>query len=453
VEASYYRPPSVISSSRDAPVFVRATNLSAWVPSEPPAEPAEPPPIVPPPPKRRKSPPKGPAAMRNIMAARASFPSSNASTSTLVQLTASTSSTSSGISGDLERDLAAGGLFLDGRPRDPTLLRLPTESALKPGRDSLGGGSTSVARVVHALPPKPDGASRSSDVQTLPARRESASWVAPKRERPPSPRLGYSPPPPYATPSAATPIPPPHASMESFSVPWPVTQSHFVKQIHPSNPRDALVLDQLVLGPKGSRFAAICEWPNWFRWFRNSWFPGGEWLYLWETQLPEGSELVKFKYGCQIASMAWSKDDSVVYVLTEDGQVSSAATVGLVGVIIVFCKRKLTSGRAGCIAGFSKCRGSKWGRRCAWHTPKTSLQLLFRMPCECGYSRLLASVAGIFGIGLIISVLGTWQQQTSIKRAGTTALRFVDDGDALVGGGPDGALSVQIFFLCFFSGC
>ena len=29
--------------------------------------------------------------------------------------------------------------------------------------------------------------------------------------------------------------------------------------------------------------------------------------------------------------MAWSKDDTTVYVLTEDGQVTSAATVGLVG--------------------------------------------------------------------------------------------------------------------------
>ena len=41
---------------------------------------------------------------------------------------------------------------------------------------------------------------------------------------------------------------------------------------------------------------------------------------------------------------------------------------------------------------------------------------------------------------LTIIVIGTWQAQRSIVRPNVTAIKFVDDGGALLGGTRDGVL-------------
>lgn len=48
--------------------------------------------------------------------------------------------------------------------------------------------------------------------------------------------------------------------------------------------------------------------------------------------------------------------------------------------------------------------------------------------------------------------LGTWQEQRSILRQNVTAIKFVGDGDAMIGGTSDGVLWViQLVLVCVSS--
>lgn len=83
--------------------------------------------------------------------------------------------------------------------------------------------------------------------------------------------------------------------------------------------------------------------------------------------------------------------------------------------------------------------------RSAWRMKKTGLLCLCPLGLKSGFSFLVSFHPWILYFLEILRLTkwptsGTWQQQREIARSAVTVIKFVQDGNALIGGCRDGVL-------------
>lgn len=168
--------------------------------------------------------------------------------------------------------------------------------------------------------------------------------------------------------------------------PWPVQESFYSTRI--KSEEDAGV-QQIAFSSDGERFAVICS---------------DRTIRIWNTE--HKVETARLAQTAPVQAIAWMTDDAGVVSLGQDGVIS------------------------------------KWTRNNQSHWQWAKLLDAGKEDSICfAYQRDRIAVAfPRVGVKVWIWIKGTWQPQRSILRQNVTSIRFVEDGEALIGGTSDGVL-------------
>lgn len=168
--------------------------------------------------------------------------------------------------------------------------------------------------------------------------------------------------------------------------PWPVQESFYSTRI--KSEEDAGV-QQIAFSSDGERFAVICS---------------DRTIRIWNTQ--HRVETARLAQTAPVQAVAWMTDDAGVVSLGQDGVIS------------------------------------KWTRNNQSHWQWAKLLDAGKEDSVCfAYQRDRIAVAfPRVGVKVWIWIKGTWQSQRAILRQNVTSIRFVEDGEALIGGTSDGVL-------------
>lgn len=170
------------------------------------------------------------------------------------------------------------------------------------------------------------------------------------------------------------------------SYPWPVQESFYSARI---KSEEVAGVQQIAFSSDGERFAIIC---------------GDRTIRIWNTQ--HKVETARLAQNAPVQAIAWMTDDAGVVTLGQDGVIS------------------------------------KWTRNNQSHWQWAKLLDAGKEDSVCfAYQRDRIAVAfPRVGVKVWIWIKGTWQPQRSILRQNVTSIRFVEDGEALIGGTSDGVL-------------
>ncbi|KAG1835530.1 WD40-repeat-containing domain protein [Suillus variegatus] len=166
--------------------------------------------------------------------------------------------------------------------------------------------------------------------------------------------------------------------------PWPTQESMYSTRIKSDS--DAGVRE-IVFSSDGERMAVVCH---------------DRTIRIWSVS--NRVETARLAQNSPISSVAWMADDNGIITLGQDGMIS------------------------------------KWTRNNHWQWAKL-LDAGKEESISFTYNRDRLAVAfPRFGVRVWLWIKGTWQPQRSILRQNVTCIKFVEDGEALLGGTSDGVL-------------
>ncbi|KAG6332308.1 hypothetical protein ID866_6780 [Astraeus odoratus] len=170
------------------------------------------------------------------------------------------------------------------------------------------------------------------------------------------------------------------------SYPWPVYEPLYSTRIRSD---DDVAIRQIAFSSDAERFAVICN---------------DRTIRIWNTL--HRTEIARLAQNAPVLAVAWMTDDVGVVSLGQDGLIS------------------------------------KWTRNNQNHWQWAKLLDAGKEDSICfAYQRDRIAVAfPRLGVKVWIWIKGTWQPQRSILRQNVTSIKFVEDGEALIGGTSDGVL-------------
>ncbi|KAF8162830.1 hypothetical protein B0H34DRAFT_693093 [Crassisporium funariophilum] len=173
---------------------------------------------------------------------------------------------------------------------------------------------------------------------------------------------------------------------------WPPTYCSMEQRLQGSE-KD-LGIQKIVFNSDGTQFALICA---------------DRTLRIWENKQPP-AEIARLSHNTPIVSIAWMERDNGVVTLCQDGMISTWKRAGSTW---LFAKLDTITG-----------------------APSSNED-----PMSMAYTkdRIAVSIPSL-GVRLWLCINGTWRQQREIIRSGVVAVRFIQDGNALIGACRDGVI-------------
>uniref|UniRef100_A0A8H7Y286 WD40 repeat-like protein n=1 Tax=Psilocybe cubensis TaxID=181762 RepID=A0A8H7Y286_PSICU len=173
---------------------------------------------------------------------------------------------------------------------------------------------------------------------------------------------------------------------------WPATLSSASYQMQSSRSGVNVGIQRIVFSSDGTQIAVVCA---------------DRTLRIWENKQP-AAEVARLSHNTAVVCVCWMHADSGVLTLTADGMIM------------------------------------KWTRNGKeWKFTKLFLVsevAMLDIPVCMAYAKDRIAVTTPSGVKVWILNNGSWQSQRDIVRSGVTAIRFVFNGDALIGGCRDGVL-------------
>ncbi|KDR81902.1 hypothetical protein GALMADRAFT_240187 [Galerina marginata CBS 339.88] len=175
---------------------------------------------------------------------------------------------------------------------------------------------------------------------------------------------------------------------------WPSTSPSAEYQLQTPDRQMLLTIHKIIFNSDGSRIALVCA---------------DRTLRIWENKQP-AAEVARLTHNSAIASACWMQGDAGVMTLTVDGMVSTWTR-----------------------------NGKEWQFSKLLMIPDVAF-LDHPANASLVYAKDRIAVTIPSGVKVWLLINNTWQPQRDIVRSGVTMIRFVQDGNALVGGCRDGVL-------------
>ncbi|KAF8968318.1 hypothetical protein BDZ97DRAFT_1916158 [Flammula alnicola] len=261
--------------------------------------------------------------------------------------------------------------------------------------------STSIAATAEKTSATPTTIAPPAKVQLPQTTPSSTSKSAPTAQKVPQPLTHPLPPKPVATGSSYRPSlkrdRSPDISSAKRPAPrtdWPATSpvADYRLQIGAAGVEPGV--QKILFNEDGTQVALICA---------------DRTLRIWDNKPPAAAEVARLSHNSAIASACWIDGNAGV----------------------------MTMGADGMICTWTRGVGNEWKFTKLLTVPEVPST---EVPFCIAYVKDRIAVSMPSGVKVWLLISGTWQQQREIARSGVTAIKFVQDGNALIGGCRDGVM-------------